>query len=340
MLNQKRDSLAQIETRYGLRVIIGRDDALIPPNFRLERLRAYAAGEAPHLNFTAAPPPAIEEEDEVEVETEAEAEVEGEAEAEAAPRRRRPQRAANGDARPAEREPEGDEERGPRRRRRRRRRSDDGREERRAPPAAAVGEAGEMGAEGAHPAGDAGEQESEGERRRRRRGRRGGRWRERNGAGGEPTAAGAEAMVQAAVESAPVPLPDVSPMEEGSMQAGSVQEGSMQEGPMEEGSMGYRHEPVYAELARPEPDAVEIDKPVVETVVEAAIESSAIPPVEIEPVPEPMPIAAAGGNGASAEVERKPEPEPAGPPPTVDVHAVTEKPASPRRGWWNRLIQS
>jgi hypothetical protein len=109
---------------------------------------------------------------------------------------------------------------------------------------------------------------------------------------------------------------------------------------MEEGSMGYRHEPVYAELARPEPDAVEIDKPVVETVVEAAIESSAIPPVEIEPVPEPMPIAAAGGNGASAEVERKPEPEPAGPPPTVDVHAVTEKPASPRRGWWNRLIQS
>jgi hypothetical protein len=23
----------------------------------------------------------------------------------------------------------------------------------------------------------------------------------------------------------------------------------------------------------------------------------------------------------------------------VDVHAVTEKPVSPRRGWWTRLIQ-
>ncbi|HWB51164.1 MAG TPA: Rne/Rng family ribonuclease, partial [Stellaceae bacterium] len=64
ILNQKRDSLAQIEARYGLRVIVGRDDALIPPNFRLERLRAYAAGEAPPPRPTAALPPEIDDEDE------------------------------------------------------------------------------------------------------------------------------------------------------------------------------------------------------------------------------------------------------------------------------------
>ena len=40
ILNQKRDALAEIEQRYGLHVLLGRDDELIPPDFRLERLRA------------------------------------------------------------------------------------------------------------------------------------------------------------------------------------------------------------------------------------------------------------------------------------------------------------
>src|SRR5205814_1046930 len=53
ILNQKRDSLGQIEARYALKVLVARDDSLIPPNFRLERLRAYGEGEAP-----APPPPA------------------------------------------------------------------------------------------------------------------------------------------------------------------------------------------------------------------------------------------------------------------------------------------
>src|ERR671936_2610243 len=45
VLNQKRDSLVQLEARYGIRVMIARDDALIPPSFRLERLRAFAPTE-------------------------------------------------------------------------------------------------------------------------------------------------------------------------------------------------------------------------------------------------------------------------------------------------------
>src|SRR6266851_2061947 len=55
ILNQKRESLTQIEARYGMRVMVAQDDTLIPPNFRLERLRAYGAGEAPPLRAIQAP---------------------------------------------------------------------------------------------------------------------------------------------------------------------------------------------------------------------------------------------------------------------------------------------
>ena len=49
ILNQKRESLTQIEARYGLKVMVAQDDSLIPPNFRIERLRAYGAGESAGL---------------------------------------------------------------------------------------------------------------------------------------------------------------------------------------------------------------------------------------------------------------------------------------------------
>ncbi|MGC2411607.1 MAG: ribonuclease E/G, partial [Stellaceae bacterium] len=64
ILNQKRESLTQIEARYGVRVMVAQDDSLIPPNFRLERLRAYGAGEAPPLRAIQAPILAEEEEEE------------------------------------------------------------------------------------------------------------------------------------------------------------------------------------------------------------------------------------------------------------------------------------
>src|SRR6516165_4223922 len=46
ILNQKRDSLVQLEARYAIRVFVARDDTLIPPAFRLERLRAYTPTES------------------------------------------------------------------------------------------------------------------------------------------------------------------------------------------------------------------------------------------------------------------------------------------------------
>src|SRR5260370_23195310 len=58
ILNQKRDSLVQLEARYGIRVFMARDDALIPPAFRIERLRALEAAEPavlPAAPLTQAP---------------------------------------------------------------------------------------------------------------------------------------------------------------------------------------------------------------------------------------------------------------------------------------------
>jgi len=109
ILNQKRDSLAQLEARYGIRVMVARDDALIPPAFRLERLRPYApteavAAAAPRLPLTQT---AILDDEE---ETEA-AEEEEEIETSAAERR--------------EPEAEAEDDRSRRRRRRRRRRRED-----------------------------------------------------------------------------------------------------------------------------------------------------------------------------------------------------------------------
>ena len=69
VLNQKREALTQIELRYGFRVAVSRDDSLIPPAFRLERLRALTPAEAAILPaaFTQLPPP-IEDDDDDDIE--------------------------------------------------------------------------------------------------------------------------------------------------------------------------------------------------------------------------------------------------------------------------------
>src|SRR5437868_5794446 len=171
ILNQKRESLAQIEARYGVKVMVARDDSLIPPSFRLERLRAYGAGEAPPLpRSIQAPSLEVEEtEDEDEEDEESVAALPSRVEA-----------ATTG-------EQETDEERGRRRRRRRRRRPEEAREGR-AAPASVAAEADE-GPEGAEAPvqeareGSDEEREADSDRRRRRRGRRGGRPAGRRGPG-------------------------------------------------------------------------------------------------------------------------------------------------------------
>src|SRR5947208_465253 len=67
ILNQKRDSLVQLEARYAIRVLVAQDDALIPPAFRLERLRAYEAVEPAALPTAPLTQASISDEDEEEI---------------------------------------------------------------------------------------------------------------------------------------------------------------------------------------------------------------------------------------------------------------------------------
>ena len=165
ILNQKRDSLAQVEARYGIHVLVARDDALIPPAFRLERLRAYGPGEATApLPAPLTQAPAIDEDEEDE-------EVEEEAEGIAA---ERPE--------PAAEEDREDRGRG-RRRRRRRRRHEETPAARAAEPVERAGEEGAPVAAGSEDP-DGGD-EANAEQHRRRRGRRGGRRKDRREAGAE-----------------------------------------------------------------------------------------------------------------------------------------------------------
>jgi len=67
ILNNKRQRLADIEARYGMRVSFAADETLIPPGIRIERVRAQVASELPPPVVPAAPLP-IEAEDETLVE--------------------------------------------------------------------------------------------------------------------------------------------------------------------------------------------------------------------------------------------------------------------------------
>src|SRR5216684_2880242 len=63
ILNHKRQALAHAESRYGFHVAIGSDDTLVPPAFRLERLRALTPAEIAALPLPTAAVAEVEEED-------------------------------------------------------------------------------------------------------------------------------------------------------------------------------------------------------------------------------------------------------------------------------------
>jgi len=306
ILNQKRDSLVQLEARYGIRVSVAQDDALVPPAFRLERLRSYApteTGVSPAAPLTQAPAPEEEEE-----------EIEEAAEISAT-------------------EQEEDIERSRSRRRRRRRRRH---EEEVAPPLPG------SAAEAVQPAEDQielvaedgraddaeaeGDEEGDAERRRRRRGRRGGRRRGRRDGGVEPGLEGprpasdtVEILPTRSVEEAKPTLVEsrttwlvetAAVANEGAGSpalAGEASESAASQRPQlapeEVPASGGRDErpatPPTAEVEQGVPYASEVER-------------------ELETAP------------SAAEQEQQP---------LHPVQTVTEKPANPRRGWWQRLIQ-
>jgi ribonuclease E len=64
VLNQKRATLQQIESRYGCHVTVDEDETLIPPAFRLERARAFTPAELAALPVPEPAPIPVEEEPE------------------------------------------------------------------------------------------------------------------------------------------------------------------------------------------------------------------------------------------------------------------------------------
>jgi ribonuclease E len=325
ILNQKRDSLAQIETRYGLKVMVARDDALIPPAFRLERLRAYGEGEAPVPPRSIQAPTLAEDEEEEEEQAAEDEPVEAGVEA------------------AAETDRETEEERGRRRRRRRRRRPDETRESRPATTAPA-----EEAAEADKPSGD-GEEDRDGdsERRRRRRGRRGGRVRARRD-GAEP-ASGDEAVAAETIEVVPTSEDERIHREAASMPEPEPWSG---DAGLEAASLA----PLAGEDAPPARHTEHHDNGHADPAPAPTAESEAGVPFvspterEFEHAPAGQPAAP-----AAAEAERLFEPPAASPvaapdepPPRHEeqshaadnVQTITEKPTNPRRGWWQRLINS
>ena len=191
ILNHKREALAAIEARYGFLVRIDPDEALVPPDHRIERMTPKPASER-MKPVEAMPAPVVEDDDDI---------VEEEDEDEEAPAER--PRGRRADPR-GERAEESSEERGEKRGRRRRRRSDRGRRggESDAPaPVPASEDAAEPEEIAAQPAAEAGEQvarpeadvsedrAARGPPPRTRRGRRG---RARRAGGGPGPEAGAE----------------------------------------------------------------------------------------------------------------------------------------------------
>ncbi len=348
ILNQKRASLIQIEARYGIRAMLARDDALIPPAFRLDRVRPAGPGAAAGAPVALSAPAAFEEEERETAGPQKGEEEEGAEEKEAAG------------------EKEESAERPRRRRRRRPRRSEsEGALTRPASekagetaPASAAASAfaapvssrgADEDSEKERAAAEEGDEEGA-ERRRRRRGRRGGRRRSRREAPAEQTR-----------EKPPAPVPSRKTPARGRIKPRSAAKRPGRE---------------EAALDRPAPEltpspfeTVEIlpvqesEGPEGEPALSAAGESERAGSAEWPPAEkEKREGAPTSGNGGDAEEEREGEAfaqdrsgaasernsrvaAPAGvaeakSEPAYPVLTVKERPAKPRKGWWQRLIPS
>jgi ribonuclease E len=333
ILNQKRDSLVQLEARYAIRVSVAQDDALIPPAFRLERLRAYAAAEPAALPAGPLTQAWVSHEEEEEID-EAPQASDVEQESDEAPGRSR------------------------RRRRRRRRHEEEPASQSAAPTAPTAQSGDELAEDEADLVGGNGrsegeeiddDEESDAERRRRRRGRRGGRRRVRREGGAEP---GFEEPRPAVDTVEILPTPEVQESEQTLVEARASWVDDIRAVAIETASLpalagdGQASSENLSAAGQSEPGAATPDEM-------AAYEaphhepSRETPDGEWESQPGSPPTAEAEQGvpyasemereleSASAEPEQPHKPEPAHP-----VETVTEKPANPRRGWWQRLIQS
>ncbi|HET8728644.1 MAG TPA: ribonuclease E/G [Alphaproteobacteria bacterium] len=366
ILNDKRDALAEIEQRYGFSVLLGRDDALISPNFRMEQVRARGEETA------GAPAPVVDS-------TRVLAALDVDATADEAEDEEAERPAVSGEAE------DGDRRRRRRSRRGRRRRGEPGEEQRvQAAPSAAEADEAEEADHAADESGEHDEERAAGDddhsRRKRRRGKRGGRRRSgrRHEDGTEMTAEEAEAADAAEAAARTAELHDAS-------EAPAIIGETAEAGQEQEPQAVAVAEPVEA---TPPPQEGEAETPVAETVEDkpkrkraprrrkaaaeptAEVEAETETKVEAEaaaprparkrtvrkkakeaPVAETdtadVPVAGNGHDEApAAPAENAPTP-PAPPAPAPDENAaarevtvVNQLPEQPRRGWWRRLTNS
>jgi ribonuclease E len=320
ILNHKRKALAEIELRHGMRIFISGDDHLIPPEYRVERIKALAPGEQvrpPVSQVSAGPAP---EEPEAQEPTD-----EPKAEAGEEPADDRSE-ADSGD----------DRRRGRRPRRRRRGRDRDQREPARETAAEpsqdvrrieiAVGtpEDGGTDAAGAEvPGATAEERHAEETRRRRRRGRRGGRRRRRGeGAPGEAASSeAAESFAEGGPDEPAEAAEDYEPVP-------ALDEAKSTGQPWEAAPAAGTSERPWSYRSRYERK----DEPATEAI------GSAVEEIQTEPeaAAEPEPAAEA----TTAAAKPAPVPEPVAAEAAADPAEEPAKPASPpRRGWWRRLAE-
>jgi ribonuclease E len=345
ILNHKRLSLAQMEARYGFHVLVARDDALIPPAFRLERLRAFVPAETPApavapLTLAVAEEEEGEDEDESETETETDAssaETSGE---EAAEDRRR------------------------RNRRRRRRRRDMEPSGAMAEPAdEAAAEIAEAADETAATVAGADDRDEglgeEDDRHRRRRGRRGGRRRLRHPGSAEPSFTDLPAAAETVeiLPTAAAPADEFAATDEAGDGAMATADDAAVWGMEMAPEPGAGHDDVAAietaslpalagDAAPADTDTPAGDEHLSPVAARGALPATAaaatetIEIVEVIRTEAAAPPSGIAGNGIGEE-EAAPAaaPEATVPPPTPPVQTVTEKPANPRRGWWQRLMQ-
>jgi ribonuclease E len=332
ILNHKRARLAEIESRYGMRVLCLSEGAQMASQFRIERLRAQAVTEAPTAitQEVALPPAQIEPEEEV---------VSGEDEDEDAE--------ADADLVSAEGDGGETSEEAERRRRRRRRRRRSGRRDEGAlaraadeAPGAEEPETSEMHIEGVPEQTETPDEEH----RARRRGRRGGRRRRQEGNGEMPPHAepGADQPDLAPVYSGPTPA---NPFGGHTFDIFDVLERAEERGPTLAPTL---LEPAIAEpspeiiVDLPPVSATSDDEPVAGVVIGEPIPAEDVDqpvPVAIADEPTPAPI-----DVPDLEPESVPEPHPEpeatmAPEPAIkpfivgsDQDAVVEK----KRGWWRR----
>ena len=358
ILNHKRATLTAIEQRHGLDIAFEPDDTLVPPNFRLERVRQRERGDTGPAPVRAgtehAPVEQVAEAASIPAgeETRAQPEFGGEP-AEAPARWAREGRGGGDDQAEGDGTDEGGRGRG-RRRRRRRGRGGRGRDDGFAPqgdavpagdgyeqpapqPAQGVAEGGEPaeaappasgpaeGGEGFAPRGPRAEGDEDGGRRRRR-GRRGGRRRRGEDGDGDGTAAapaapggGFDAGSPAEAPPAPAPASYDDDLRARARELYGQHGRFGAPEPVAPPPAAPAGEHAWPWNRRPEPAAAEPAPP-----AQPAAEASQAPaaPAQVE-AEAAKPVAPAAATPAAEPVPpAQPEPEPQGP---------------PRRGWWRRL---